>query len=344
MTSTAVMESADPFAPIVDRFGRVFTYLRVSVNEKCNLRCRYCMPEEGVPLSPDEDLMSADDIARLVAVFARCGGRKVRLTGGEPLLRKDIVEIVRRVAATLGIRSVHLTTNGLLLDKRLDELRAAGLTGLNVSLDSLDDARFAEITRRAGGPAVRAALARAIATGFPSIKINVVALRGLNDDELGDFVEWTRTADVGIRFIELMPFDDHQIWKTGRFIKADWIVERLRELYPNLEPAEGSSTEHHVFRVPGWRGRFAVIPSYSRDLCGACNRIRVTADGRIRNCLYGAEEFEVGSLLRGGADEAVAARLREAMLAKARDGWEAQHRAETVRVEHVRTSMTQIGG
>ncbi len=334
-----------PFAPLVDRHGRVFTYLRLAVNEKCNLRCAYCMPEDGLALSPEADLLSLDEIARIVAVAAMCGVRKIRLTGGEPLLRKDLIEIVRCAATTPGIDSVHLTTNGMLLERHLDTLRGAGLTGLNISLDSLDPARFESITRRRGGEVVLGAVRAALRSGIPSVKLNAVALRGLNDDQFGDFVELTRDEPLGIRFIELMPFDDHQIWKTGRFLKADWIVDRLRMLYPNIEAADGSSTEHFVFRVPGYRGKVAVIPAYTRDLCGTCNRIRVTANGRIRNCLYASREFDLRELLRSGASDAdVAARLREAMLAKAADGWSAQHEAGELRIAFVRTSMTQIGG
>ena len=342
---SVVENRPDPFAPLVDRHGRVFTYLRLAVNEKCNLRCAYCMPEDGLALSPDADLLTTDEIARIVGVAAACGVRKIRLTGGEPLLRRDLVDIVRATAATPGIESVHLTTNGLLLERHLDALRDAGLTGINISLDSLDPARFEAITRRRGGEVVREAVRAALRSGIGSVKLNAVALRGLNDDQFGDFVELTRDEPLGIRFIELMPFDDHQIWKTGRFLKADWIVERLRTLYPNIESASGSSTEHFVFRVPGYLGKVAVIPSYTRDLCGTCNRIRITANGRIRNCLYASREFDLRELMRTGADDAaLAGRLREAMLAKAADGWSAQHDHGESSVDFIRTSMTQIGG
>lgn len=328
--------------PLVDRFGRTFDYVRIAINERCNLRCVYCMPAEGLPFKEGEHLLSREEIARLVGVLAGLGVRKVRFTGGEPLLRRDVVELVRVSAATPGIESVHLTTNGLLLDRHAEALREAGLTGVNISLDTLDAARFLTIARRDGVEQVIGAIRRAVEVGFPSVKVNVVAMRAFNDDEIVSFVAFTRDAPISVRFIELMPFDSKQVWKRGHFYGAKWIIERLETGFPGLERASGSKTEHYVFRAPGHVGKVAVIPAYSRDLCGTCNRLRVTADGKIRNCLYSSSETDLIGAMRAGADDPALERLfRDAMWAKVVDGWAAQRES----VENgTRGSMTQIGG
>lgn len=325
---------------LVDRIGRSFDYIRIAVNERCNLRCRYCLPEEGIDFQPEEHLLTSAEIIRVIRLLAPCGVRKIRFTGGEPLLHREIVELVEAASSTPGVGSVHLTTNGLLLAKKAVVLQAAGLTGVNLSLDTLQGEKFRRITRRDGLEAVLEGLEKVLALQVPAVKLNVVALRGFNDDELGDFVELTRDKPLTIRFIELMPFDAHQIWKTGKFYRAQQIVQDLLELYPDLEPAEGSSTEHYLFQRPGYRGKVAVIPSYSRDLCGGCSRVRLTADGKIRNCLYAHREYDLRPHLRNGAGNGtIVACFQEAMWNKLPDGWEAQRRG----AEH-RLSMTQIGG
>ena len=335
-----------PGEPVLrDRFGRVFDYLRIAVTDRCNLRCIYCMPEEGIPFTPRDRSLRAEEILRIVRVAAGLGVKKIRLTGGEPTLHPEITQLVRGAARTPGIRSVHLTTNGLLLEGLAAPLRDAGLHGLNVSLDTLDRERFERYTRRDGLDRVRAGLRAALAAGFPALKVNVVALRGFNEGELMRFPELTRTDPLTVRFIELMPFDAHQIWRSGHFLRAEEIVAQLRAAYPGLEPDSGSSTEHFVFRLRGYAGRVAVIPSYSRDMCAGCTRVRVTADGRIRNCLYSEEEYDLMGLLRnGGSDADLARGMQRAMWEKLRDGREAQERALLLAPGHPRQSMTQIGG
>lgn len=334
--------AAPTTGPLVDAFGRSFDYARIAVNERCNLRCVYCMPAEGLPFKEGDALLSADEIARLVRVLAGLGVRKVRFTGGEPLLRRDIVRLVADAAATEGIESICLTTNGILFDAHADALREAGLSGVNISLDTLRAERFRTITRRTGIERVLAAVDRAVALGLASVKVNVVTMRGFNDDEIPAFAEWTRALPITVRFIELMPFDARQVWKRGHFFGAAWIVERLEAAFPTLETVAGSRTEHHAFRAPGHAGTIAVIPAYSRDLCGACNRLRITADGRIRNCLYARRETDlIGAMREGGDDAALERRLREAMWSKAADGWQAQRDPDG---GDDRRSMTQIGG
>ncbi|NOZ03741.1 MAG: GTP 3',8-cyclase MoaA [FCB group bacterium] len=323
-----------------DRFGRVFSYLRIAVNERCNLRCIYCMPPEGVDFQSKKELLTTREINRIVGVASTLGISKIRFTGGEPLLHPHIVSLVGTAVKTPGIESVHLTTNGLLLRETAEALRQAGLHGINISFDTLDNTKFKTITRKEGLPVVLEGLELALMLEFPDVKVNVVAMRGFNDDEITDFVELTREHPLTVRFIELMPFDSHQIWKTGKFYQAEHLISDLTTLYPDLTPVNGSSTEHCVFQHPGYRGKIAVIPAYSRNLCSGCTRVRLTADGYIRNCLYSHREYNLREILRNdGTDREIADLFKTAMWNKLADGWEAQRRGE----EH-RESMTQIGG
>ena len=349
MTQSLPTARISPAAPLdrhvlADRFGRIFTYMRIAVVERCNLRCIYCMPEEGIPFTAREELLTTDELLRVVRAGAGLGIRKIRYTGGEPLLHPDIVNLVAGAASHPGIETVHLTTNGVLLSRLAGELRRAGLSGVNISLDTLRKDRFAKITRRSKLSEVLAGLDAARSAGFESIKINVVALRGFNDDEIVDFAELTRDADLTVRFIELMPFDAHQIWKTGTFLRLDFVREQLASQYGALASTDGSATETEAFRLPGFRGKVALIPAYTRSLCSACDRVRLTADGKIRNCLYGKHEYDLKAVLRGGgSDEDIHSLLREAMGHKARDGWAAQ-KEPVEGGDRQRVSMTEIGG
>ncbi len=250
-----------------DQFGRIFNYLRISLIENCNFRCVYCMPETGIRFAAPRDLIQSNELIRILKVASGLGITKIRYTGGEPLLRQELTDIVRESVKIEGIDSVNLTTNGLLLHEKIDALKKAGLKGINVSLDTLDAARFVQITRRQGLQQVIDNLTLAIESGFESVKVNMVVLRKFNDDELYQFAEMTRNKSVTVRFIELMPFDAHQIWKTGHFMGVELMIDRFRELYPDLDPATGSYTEKHVYRIPGYKGKIALIPSYTRSLC-----------------------------------------------------------------------------
>ena len=325
---------------IFDHHDREFDYLRLAVNEKCNLRCIYCMPEEGVQLLNKDQYLSKLEIKRIISLFTQMGITKIRFTGGEPLLRKDISELIRYAKNECKIEQVHLTTNGILLNKYLDQLSRAGLSGINISLDSLRPERFKKITRRDKLQQVLDNIILVQDSVIPSLKINVVFMRGFNDDELLDFVEFTKTNHLTVRFIELMPFDAHQIWKTGKFYKSEDILNDLKHKVQGLHPITGSSTEHYIFQVDGYLGKIAIIPSYSRNLCINCNRIRITADGSLRNCLYSKEEKSLRDLIRKGAlDKELKEMVRDSFLTKHKDGWEAQ------RVKgNNRESMTQIGG
>ncbi len=322
-----------------DRYGRTFNYLRIALNERCNLRCLYCMPEEGIRFRPRHELLTTGEIIRIIEVAARLGVTKIRYTGGEPLLNQDLVPLVDVAVRTPGIESVHLTTNGVRLAKKIVSLKRAGLSGVNISLDTLDPGKYAQLTRREELSAVLEGFKAALDQQL-NVKLNVVALRGFNDRELPDFVALTRRYPITVRFIELMPFDAHQIWKTGKFYSQTHIIETLRKLYPSLEAAEGTKTEQSVFRIPGHCGKIAVIPAYSRNICGTCNRIRITADGKIRNCLYATREYNLRTGLREGMTDAdLATLLKKAMWHKPKDGWSAQNKGTPLR-----ESMTQIGG
>jgi cyclic pyranopterin phosphate synthase len=349
--TTAIKSGEATGTGLVDGFGRVHDYARIAVNERCNLRCIYCMPAEGLPFREGPALLTRDELLRVIRILSRLGVTKIRFTGGEPLLRKDLTSLVEGAVSEPGIESVHLTTNGFLLADNARALLDAGLTGVNVSLDTLDAAKFLTITRREGVERVLGAIRTAVRVGFPSVKVNVVALRGFNDDEIAGFAALTRDDPITVRFIELMPFDSDQVWKRGHFFSADWIVATLRRTFPGLEDASGTKTEHHVFRLPGHAGKVAVIPAYTRSLCSTCSRIRVTADGKVRNCLYSTREFELKRLLRSGrTDEEVARLFRAAVRAKLESGWDAQKRPESGDNHDPRASsggrdsMTLIGG
>ncbi len=341
---------SNPLPPLQDRFGRTFDYVRIAVTEKCNLRCTYCMPEEGVDFQGREKILQGDEILRLVGILARMGVKKVRFTGGEPLVRKDIVDLVRGAAATPGIKSVHMTTNGLLFDRYAKRLLDAGLTGVNISLDTMDAEKFVRITRREGVEKVQESIKLALDIGFPRVKVNVVLMRGFNEGELANFTELAQEHRLTVRFIEFMPFDAHQIWESGvHFASAESLVKQIDGMYPGIQPAPGTRTEHHIFQAPGHRGKIAVIPAFTRSLCGNCSRIRVTADGSIRNCLYSDKEYQVRDLLRSdGSDDEIAGLFRKAFSEKEKDGFEAKKASsvQQVSVDDIggRVSMTQIGG
>ena len=327
-------------AYIKDRFGRTFNYLRIAVNEYCNLRCIYCMPEEGVPFQEKDRLLGKNEICKIIKIMSDLGVSKIRFTGGEPLLRKDLLDLIKYTYQKTDISSIHLTTNGVLLSRNIDQLVKAGLDGINISLDTLNKEKFKKITRREELDKVLEGLDLAISSGLKSIKVNIVAMKDFNNDEIIDFVELTRDNDITVRFIELMPFDSHQIWKTGKFYKADQIVNDLKSHYNTLKPVIGSSTEYYIYKIKKYMGRVAVIPSYSRSLCSACNRIRITADGNLLNCLYSQTETNIRDAMRTGMQDSEIARLIiGAMQKKLKDGWIAQSEGN-----ESRESMTQIGG
>lgn len=331
-------------APLEDRYRRRITYARIAVTRACNLRCSYCMREEHESGSPSE-MMGAEEIGSIIAALASMGVEKVRLTGGEPLLRNDVADIVARAKQTPGIRRVTLTTNGVLLDRHFESLLEAGIDAINLSIDSLDPGRFREITRRDEFARVKENLDRLVESRTVPVKINVVMMRGVNDHELPAFIELTRNSPLTVRFMELQPFDDHQIWRTGRFLGLDKIRERLFTLHPEMEELQGSGTQYYSFRLPGHEGSVAIIPAYTRNFCQSCNRIRITAGGRAMSCLYDKEGVDLTGTLRdtSGNDperqEALGRLFRQCIGDKPEDGRKVKNAGSSAG-----TSMSEIGG
>ena len=302
-----------------DRFGRVATDLRVSLTDRCNLRCSYCMPAEGLDWLPDETMLSDDEIVRLIEIaVGRLGVREVRFTGGEPLVRRGLVDIVRRTKQLSPSPDVSLTTNALGLARTAQALADAGLDRVNVSLDSVRADTFAAITRRDRFKDVIAGLEAARAAGLNPIKINAVLLRGLNDDQAPELLRWSLEHGYELRFIEQMPLDAQHGWTRDSMITADEIFTALDQeflLTPAAEPRGSAPAE--LFRVNGGPGTVGVIASVTRPFCGDCDRVRLTADGQIRNCLFAREESDLRTALRAGAsDEELAERWVVAMRGK----------------------------
>lgn len=301
---------------LVDRFGRRARKLRISVTDRCNFRCVYCMPED-VAFMDREELLTFEEIERVTRVAVRLGIEKVRLTGGEPLARRDVERLVERLAAIPGLRSVSMTTNGYFLPAKAAALKRAGLTGLNISLDTLDPDRFLLLTRRDYLREVLAGLDAALAAGFAPIKVNMVVMRGYNDDEVETFALLARTRPLVVRFIEFMPLDNGNVWNERLVVPAREIIERIASVAP-LEPLEHDPSEPaRRWRFRDGQGEIGVIASVTEPFCAHCDRLRLTADGKIRNCLFGLDEYDVRAVLRGGgSDEDIAAVFQEAVANK----------------------------
>lgn len=295
-----------------DNFGRTIDYLRLSVTDRCNLRCRYCMPEDGVESLPHHDVLSYEEMLRVTRIAIALGVRKVRITGGEPLVRRGLVSFVRQLRALDPDLELALTTNGILLAGMATELKEAGLNRINVSLDSLKAERFREISRRDGLSDVLAGLERAAAVGFAPIKINMVPLRGVNDDEIEAFAALSRDNPWEIRFIEYMPVSDGLAYSASQRVGAEEIIARLQRL-GTLAAVRAATTAGpaNCYRLAGYAGQIGIIPAVSQHFCGECNRLRLTADGRLRPCLFSTEEIDLRTPLRAGASEA---ELRELLL------------------------------
>ncbi|WP_437225613.1 GTP 3',8-cyclase MoaA [Planctomicrobium sp. SH661] len=291
--------------PLLDTFGRKHTNLRISVTDRCNIRCFYCMPAENVQFMDRRDLLTFEEIERFVRLMVPLGVNKVRLTGGEPLVRRNLSTLIEKIVGIPGIEDVGLTTNGILLAEQAPELYRAGLRRLNISLDALDPVKFQEITRRSGYEQVLEGIEAARSAGFDPIKINAVAIRGVTDSEIVPFGHFARQSGCEIRFIEYMPLDADCAWERDKVLAASTIREILsREIMPlvaeeNPDPAAPATD----YRFADGLGRIGFIPSVSEPFCQNCNRFRITADGKLRNCLFSLEECDLRALLREGADD-----------------------------------------
>lgn len=291
-----------------DSYGRKIEYLRLSVTELCNLRCRYCMPAEGVCKKEHGMMMSEDETISAVKAAASLGMTKLRITGGEPLVKKNIVSICRRAAGVDGIRELCMTTNGTLLPEKAAELRAAGVSRLNISLDTLDPRKYGYISRRGKLEDALAGIECALETGFEKIKINTVLIGGFNDDEIRNLAELTVKYPVDLRFIELMPMYDGGDFGPEAFIP----VTAVTELLPELIPAEPDGGVAKLFELPGAMGKIGLISPVSSHFCGSCNRLRITADGYVKPCLHSGLEY----CLKGLGEEEMKAVIEQAILAK----------------------------
>eukprot|EP00041_Stephanoeca_diplocostata_P012194 m.203538 g.203538 ORF g.203538 m.203538 type:complete len:677 (+) comp18852_c0_seq1:192-2222(+) len=294
-----IPEDILPFSEfLTDTFGRQHTYLRISLSERCNLRCKYCMPEDGVALTPDNELLSTEEIVKLAELFVSEGVNKIRLTGGEPLVRRDIIEVIRSLNELPGLDTIAMTTNGITLPKKVDQLVAAGLTHINISLDTLKDFKFEIITRRKGHSRVLQGIDKCVESGLKSVKVNCVVMKNFNADELCDFVELTRDKPIDVRFIEYMPFDGNK-WNHDRFLGFKDMVEIIRKEYPDFESLGSPDSETaKAWKVPGFAGQLGFITSMTNHFCGGCNRLRITADGNLKVCLFGNSEVSLRDALR----------------------------------------------
>lgn len=293
-----------PFSAfLTDTFGRKHSYLRISLTEKCNLRCQYCMPEEGVKLTPRNQLLSTSEVLTLARLFVQEGVEKIRLTGGEPLIRPDVLDIISELRKLEGLKTIAVTTNGMNLAKLLPKLKDAGLDLINISLDSLVPAKFEFIVRRKGFHKVMEGIDKAVEMGYNPVKVNCVVMRGLNEDELLDFVALTEKKPLEVRFIEYMPFDGNK-WNFKKMVSYQEMLDHIRQQWPNLEVIQTGHTDTaKMFKVPGFKGQVGFITSMSDHFCGSCNRLRITADGNLKVCLFGNSEVSLRDVLRSGASD-----------------------------------------
>ncbi len=281
-----------------DTFGREITYLRISLTDKCNLRCRYCMPEEGVCLKDHDEMLSEDEFIQAAEVAAGLGIRKIRLTGGEPLVKKNIVGICARISKIPGIKDIGITTNGLYLPKMGKDLVAAGVTRVNVSLDTLKKEKFEYISRRPAPEDLLCGVKAAFDAGFKKVKVNAVLIGGVNDDEIEDLANLTMEYPVDVRFIELMPMYDSGDFGPAAYLNSDAVLERLK-----LTPVEADGGVAKRYRLDGAKGEIGLISAVSKSFCGSCNRIRLTADGFLKPCLHSSQEIGIKGLDAEGVRE-----------------------------------------
>lgn len=317
---------------MIDKHGREITYLRISVTDKCNLRCRYCMPAEGVCKKDHADMLTEDEVITAVEAAASLGIRKIRITGGEPLVKKNIVSICRRAAAVEGIEEVCLTTNGILLPQLGKALKEAGVKRINLSLDTLDEEKYAYITRIGKLEAFRAGLDAAFEAGFEKIKVNAVLIGGFNDNEIKALANLTREYPLDMRFIELMPILDSDEFGEAAYVPFSRVLEKLPEAYEVSQ--DGGVAK--LYRLPGAKGNIGLISPINAHFCGQCNRLRLTADGKLKPCLHAEEEYSIKGLDFAG----VKATMEKAIWNK--PAWHgdlnALHRSKAGR------NMNEIGG
>jgi GTP 3',8-cyclase len=329
-------------APLIDSFGRVHTSLRISVTDRCNIRCFYCMPNENVRFRPRHEILTFEEITRFVSVVSQMGVHRLRLTGGEPLVRAELPRLVKMLAALPGVDDLALTTNGILLEEQAADLKQAGLARVNISLDTLSEEVFQKISRREGLGRVLAGIAAAQQVGFAQIRLNAIAIHGLTEVEIVPLARFARERGLELRFIEYMPLDAEQHWQAADVLDGREIRRILEAEFGPLVPVgrPHASQPASDFEYADGRGRIGLIQPVSQPFCGDCDRLRLTAEGQVRNCLFSTAEWDARAILRGdGTDDQIADLVRDCIRAKA-----PAHGINTSDFVRHERAMYQIGG
>ena len=306
--------------PLIDSFGRVHTSLRLSVTDRCNIRCFYCMPEKGAEFVPKDNILSFEEIYRLAQLLVAQGGvRDVRITGGEPLVRQQVPRLIEMLAGIEQLEDLSLTTNGMLLAEHAQALHEAGLQRLNISLDTLDKEVFKKITRRDGLQKTLQGIEAAIKCGFESVKLNTLAIKGVTESEVADLVRYALDRNVMLRFIEFMPLDTDRAWQQSQVFTGDQLLQMLQDEFKSVVPLSRPEPSQPAEEFQVDQGRIGIIRSVTAPFCEACNRIRITADGAVRNCLFATNETPLRGLMRAGAsDEDLMSVIRDCLTKKAK--------------------------
>lgn len=324
---------------LVDNFGRKHSYLRISVTDRCNLRCTYCMPAQGIVVKPKSQILSFEEILRLSTIFVAMGVKKIRLTGGEPLIRQNLDELITKLKEIPGLSTLALTTNGILLTDHAKSLKKAGLDAINISLDTLQEQRFETITRRNDFRRVISGIEAALEANFSSVKLNVVVIKGVNDDEILDMLEFVKDSPINIRFIEYMPFQDNN-WQEQNLVPYHLIKETIERQYKLIPLLQAPTDVAKDFQIQNYSGKVSFITSMSESFCSTCNRLRITAEGTIKACLFSNSELSLRDAMRNGASD----RQIETLILQALAGKPAAHDpAQELAFSQNRT-MIQIGG
>ncbi len=326
---------------LIDKFGRKITYLRLAITDRCNLRCQYCMPAQGINIVDRKELLSYKEMYRITRVLSELGVNKVRLTGGEPFVRKDFISFLESLSFNDKLNEINITTNGALISNHIDKLEALNINAINLSIDSLQKEKFAKITRRDVFEKVYDTFEKLEKSNL-KLKLNVVVQSGFNTDEIIDFIELSKNKDIAVRFIEEMPFNG----KGQREMEEEWnfkkIIGHINNHYKVVEPilSKKSSTSRN-YKIPNYKGTFGIIPAFTRTICGDCNRIRITATGMFKNCLFDGGVFNVRDFIRNGASDE---ELKELFINTVHHKPENGFIAEAERGEDVSESMSTIGG
>lgn len=316
-----------------DSFGRNINYLRISLTDRCNLRCKYCMPEDGIDKCDHSDILSLEEIYEIIVNFVELGVDKIRFTGGEPLVRKGIVDLISKVSRLEGIRDIAMTTNGIFLKDMASDLKAAGLKRVNISLDTLNSEKYKTITRCGDLQKVLDGIKEAKRVGLTPIKINTVLIGGFNEDEIESLVDLTRKDNIDVRFIELMPIGEASSWAKEKFISNERVLEKIKQLEPVKR--EDISSPAMYYKLPGAKGKVGIINPISCKFCENCNRVRLTSNGKLKMCLHSNREIDLKTPLRNGMD------LKELIIKSIGEKEESHHLEEG---QYISRNMNEIGG